>query len=122
MTSCSLLQNKNIAREKQAVPHSVYPHLPMFSSLYKLALVLSLCTPSISWNVARTPPMGWNSWNYWHCAVNATILMDTATAMVDAGLARAGYQYVNSDDCWMLATRDANGNQVANPDKCVACN
>ena len=22
------------------------------------------------------------------------------------------YEYVNSDDCWMLATRDANGNQV----------
>ncbi len=24
---------------------------------------------------------------------------------------------MNSDDCWMTATRDANGNQVANPDK-----
>jgi len=43
--------------------------------------------------------------------------MDTAQAMVSTGLAKAGYQYINSDDCWMLATRDANGNQVPNPEK-----
>lgn len=43
--------------------------------------------------------------------------MDTAAAMNASGLRAAGYTYVNSDDCWMLATRDANGNQVANPDK-----
>lgn len=43
--------------------------------------------------------------------------MDTAKAIVDTGLAAAGYEYVNSDDCWMLATRDANGQQVPNPAK-----
>ena len=37
--------------------------------------------------------------------------------MVSTGLSKVGYTYVNSDDCWMLAARDANGNQVANPDK-----
>ena len=37
--------------------------------------------------------------------------------MVSTGLSKVGYTYENSDDCWMLATRDANGNQVANPDK-----
>lgn len=40
-----------------------------------------------------------------------------AKAMVTTGLAKVGYQYVNSDDCWMLAQRDAAGNQVPNPEK-----
>jgi len=61
--------------------------------------------------------MGWNSWNYWGCGVNATILMNTASQIITTGLKKAGYQYVNSDDCWMLAQRDANGNQVADPAK-----
>jgi hypothetical protein len=161
----------------------------------KLALVLlGLLSCGVAWDVARTPPMGWNSWfvcadahtaasravdtlkpllaascrdaslcglrhpseprrNYWACQVNATILMETAKAMAStggcvdmcvrmgacvrracvcvcvrgcacvscpcahsshhssspAGLSKVGYEYVNSDDCWMLAQRDANG-------------
>lgn len=55
--------------------------------------------------------------NYWNVGVNATILIDTGKALVQSGLAAAGYTYVNSDDAWMLAQRDANGFQVANPDK-----
>jgi alpha-galactosidase len=68
-------------------------------------------------NVARTPPMGFNTWNKFGCSVTGQILMDTATAMNATGLREAGYEYVNSDDCWMLAARDSNGSQVANPDK-----
>jgi len=37
--------------------------------------------------------------------------------MVSSGLAKVGYEYVNSDDCWMLAARSANGSQVPNPVK-----
>ena len=28
--------------------------------------------------VAPTPPLGWSSWNYWGCNINATILMESA--------------------------------------------
>jgi hypothetical protein len=45
--------------------------------------------------VARTPPMGYNTWNYWHCGVNASVLMAAADAFVERGLAAAGYEYVN---------------------------
>jgi hypothetical protein len=78
---------------------------------------------------ASTPPMGWNSWatfvrlcstqssllwSGWSrrsslltcaraaaqgCAVNETILTDAANQMHALGLAPAGYQYVNTDDC-----------------------
>jgi alpha-galactosidase len=56
-----------------------------------LALVAALAATGVgAWDVAATPPMGWNSWDYWHCEVNATILMDTAKAFVNLGLAKAG--------------------------------
>ena len=37
--------------------------------------------------------------------------------MVDSKLHQAGYEYVNSDDCWMLAARDSQGRQIGNPQK-----
>ncbi len=65
----------------------------------------------------RTPPMGFNSWDFFGCSVNATILINTAQAIVDTGLSAKGYIYINSDDCWCLANRSATGHQIANPDK-----
>jgi alpha-galactosidase len=35
--------------------------------------------------------------------------------MVDTGLKAAGYEFVNSDDCWMTANRTADGHQVPDP-------
>jgi hypothetical protein len=48
-----------------------------------------------AWDVARTPPLGFNTWNKFGCSVTGQILMDTARAMVDSGLAAKGYVYVN---------------------------
>lgn len=50
--------------------------------------------------LARTPPMGWNSWNKFQCNVSETLIRETADAMVTSGMRDAGYQYVNIDDCW----------------------
>lgn len=45
-------------------------------------------------------------WNLYHCAVDATILTETATAMVKTGLKDAGYIFVNSgeDGLYLLYT------------------
>jgi alpha-galactosidase len=67
--------------------------------------------------LALTPPMGWNDWNAFGCNVSQALVEQTAQAIVSSGLAAAGYQYVNIDDCWALPDRDANGNLVANPAK-----
>jgi alpha-galactosidase len=67
--------------------------------------------------VARTPPMGWNSWNKFGCNINDALVRATADAMVSSGMQAAGYQYVNIDDCWSAMTRDANGNLQADPVK-----
>ncbi|KAI9182514.1 hypothetical protein LWI28_026105 [Acer negundo] len=45
--------------------------------------------------LARTPQMGWNSWNFLACNINKTIIKETADALISTGLANLGYVYVN---------------------------
>ncbi|MGH9486711.1 MAG: glycoside hydrolase family 27 protein [Terriglobales bacterium] len=65
--------------------------------------------PLPSNGLARTPPMGWNSWNHYEDKVNAAVIRKTAGLLVSTGMAAAGYVYVNIDDTWE-GTRDAAGN------------
>ncbi|MEV0895256.1 ricin-type beta-trefoil lectin domain protein [Actinoplanes sp. NPDC049802] len=64
--------------------------------------------------VARTPPMGWNTWNTFGCNINETLIKQTADAMVSNGLRDLGYQYVVVDDCWFDPNRDSAGNLQPN--------
>ena len=50
--------------------------------------------------IARTPPMGWNSWNCWAGAVDQDKVLRSARAMVSKGLINHGWTYVNIDDTW----------------------
>ena len=59
--------------------------------------------------LARTPPMGWNSWNKFGCHVNEALIRSAADQMVASGMRAVGYQYIVIDDCWQ-GERDANGN------------
>src|SRR6266404_3596477 len=63
-------------------------------------------------DLAKTPPMGWNSWNKFQCNVDENLIRQTADAIVSSGMKDAGYQYVVIDDCWQIS-RDAAGNIVA---------
>ncbi|CAI9273236.1 unnamed protein product [Lactuca saligna] len=66
--------------------------------------------------LGRTPQMGWNSWNHFACNIEEKLIRETADAMVSTGLAAAGYQYVNLDDCWAELNRDSKGNFVPKRD------
>jgi alpha-galactosidase len=61
--------------------------------------------------------MGWNSWNYFACDINATIIMDAADAMVATGLKDLGYEYINIDDCWAVHNRTDDGKLIPDPIK-----
>jgi alpha-galactosidase len=63
--------------------------------------------------LARTPPMGWNSWNRFRGEVSDAVIRGTADAMVANGMKDAGYVYVNIDDTWE-AGRDASGRILTN--------
>jgi len=63
--------------------------------------------------LARTPPMGWNSWNVWGPAVDQQKVLDAAEWLERSGLAAHGYQYVVIDDAWM-GRRAADGSLQPN--------
>lgn len=58
--------------------------------------------------LALTPPMGWNSWNHFAGRVDEADVRAAAKAMVDSGMAAAGYKYIVIDDTWQ-GKRDAKG-------------
>ena len=69
---------------------------------------------SLDNGLARTPPMGWNSWNKFACDVNEQLIREMADAMVTSGMKDAGYVYLVIDDCWQI-DRDAQGSILPDP-------
>ena len=75
--------------------------------------------------LARTPPMGWLSWERFRCnidcdhdpdnCISENLYKAMADRMVSDGYKDAGYQYVNIDDCWQAMQRDKSGKLVADP-------
>ena len=82
--------------------------------LFFSAIFLTQSAHSLDNGLAKTPPMGWNSWNKFACDVNEDLIRSMADAMVSSGMRDAGYQYVVIDDCWQVS-RDQNGNIIPDP-------
>lgn len=55
---------------------------------------------SVRGTLARTPPMGWMSWNAFGRDLSEAAVLDQAEAIVSSGLRDAGYEYVCLDDHW----------------------
>ena len=64
--------------------------------------------------LAKTPPMGWNSWNKFRTKIDDKTVREIADAMVANGMRDAGYQYINIDDGWEWK-RDESGTLLTNP-------
>ena len=77
-----------------------------------LLLVLQITVFGQYPDLAKTPPMGWNSWNAFGLDINSKIVKAVADSMVSKGLAAAGYQYIVIDDGWQI-DRDKNGKIIA---------
>jgi len=55
-----------------------------------------------SWDsLALTPPMGWNSWNFFEGKISERVIIDMADAMTANGMKAAGYEYIVIDDLWV---------------------
>ena len=63
--------------------------------------------------LAKTPPMGWNSWNKFAGRVDDAAVRGMADAMASNGMKEAGYVYINIDDTWE-GERDKDGNITTN--------
>src|SRR4051812_4273542 len=79
------------------------------------ALALPAPAAAVDDGLARTPPMGWSSWNRFGCGIDEHTVRETADEAVRSGRREAGYRYVNVDDCWMAAGRDGSGRLRADP-------
>ena len=66
--------------------------------------------------LALTPPMGWNSWNKFGCAIDEALIRRQTDAMVASGMKDAGYEFIVIDDCWH-GRRDAAGNIQPDPQR-----
>jgi alpha-galactosidase len=81
-------------------------HASKYSRNSRLNLVLPLLalsavsTESLDNGVARTPPLGWSSWNAYHCQISEHTFLQQAEVLVSSGLKAAGYTLVSVDDCW----------------------
>jgi alpha-galactosidase len=82
-------------------------------------LIMTADTNALENGLARTPPMGFNTWNWFKCgtepgrgAINEALIKGIADAMVSTGMKEAGYEYVNIDDCWGESSRNASGGLV----------
>ena len=83
------------------------------SAIFTLLGSIQLCL-CLNNGLGLTPQMGWNSWNHFHCDVNASLIRDTADAIIAKGLHELGYIYVNIDDCW-AGSRDGDGTIQPDP-------
>jgi len=92
----------------------------LFSSLLLLTVSAAFALQD---GACRTPPMGFNTWNYFACSnINQTTMLGAAAAFCkkhwapylndSVSLKTVGYVYLNMDDCWH-GSRDASGNPQA---------
>jgi alpha-galactosidase len=76
-----------------------------------LGLLMALLVPSVHGHLfkARTPPMGWNSYNGYTCDINEDKVKMNAQALINMGLKDLGYTLVTTDCAWNARERDSQG-------------
>lgn len=85
------------------------------SSTILLGLFLTSTLVSAATVRTSTPVLGWNSYNYYNCYPNETIIKSNAQGLVNLGFDKAGYNYLTVDCGWNANYRDSSGQLVWNP-------
>jgi alpha-galactosidase len=93
--------------------------LPPGKAAWAIALLLGLCSAAnaLDDGLARTPPMGWNSWNHFQLNISEGLVRETVDAITTNGMRSAGYQFIVVDAGWKAKQRDANRLLAADPGK-----
>ncbi|SPO27938.1 probable alpha-galactosidase [Ustilago trichophora] len=92
----------------------------MVSTTFATLIPLALAgfASALNNGLARTPQMGWNTWNTFACNISEETILSAAHAIKDEGLDKLGYNYVVIDDCWQADQRDPDTKVLpANPEK-----
>ncbi|TMW46785.1 hypothetical protein DOY81_008135, partial [Sarcophaga bullata] len=94
-----------------------------FSSLSLILSITWWMVQSLENGLARTPPMGWLSWERFRCntdcdndpdnCISEYLFKTMADLLITEGYAAVGYEYINIDDCWLEKQRSPEGKLVA---------
>jgi alpha-galactosidase len=116
-------------KDSLSKPFAQWNGIPAISKDYAIARkeivekikgLLSLLSAEKSQNtptqLAKTPPMGWMTWNYFGTDINETVIREMADAMINNNMLKAGYQYVYIDDGW-VGGRDNRNNIIPDAKK-----
>lgn len=102
------LVGKDLRGKQWGHPFTARPATPA-DDFPKLKYIEPPALHDVPYNgLAKTPPMGWNSWNLFADKIDDQTIRTIADAMVSSGMRDAGYIYVNIDDTWE-GLRDSNG-------------
>lgn len=73
---------------------------PRSSILDRLSLLLLVSGAVVGYNngLARTPQMGWNTWNRFGCDIDEDLILESAKVVAEK-FAVFGYEYIVMDDC-----------------------
>ncbi len=107
------LQVSNRRRPDQPLTTVAAHRVPAGEGAYPVRLPLPALHKVPYNGLAKTPPMGWNSWNKFAGRVDDAAVRGMADAMASNGMKEAGYTYINIDDTWE-GERDAKGNITTN--------
>lgn len=92
-----------------------------------LVVMVVLVSPSLCLDngLARTPPMGWLSWERFRCntdcvnypedCISERLFREMSDMLVVGGYQAAGYNTIIVDDCWPAMTRDKDGKLQPDP-------
>ena len=99
----------------------------MLFSSFRFLVLVSLFSKALPLDngLALTPPMGWMAWERFRCSVdcetdpddyiNEKLFIQMADRVAEDGYAKAGYEFICIDDCWMAKERSPNGQLQADP-------
>jgi alpha-galactosidase len=78
--------------------------------------------PTARWSAytagqASLPPMGWSTWNAFATDIDEAKILGSARRIVDSGLAKHGYRYINIDDGWAIRRQMPDGRMVIRADR-----
>lgn len=86
--------------------------------LLTFSIVVFLTIQSSWGQVALTPPMGWNTWNYFgKNDINEQIVRECIDAIIENHLKDYGYSYVIVDGGWRTSKLDTNGKLIPDSTK-----
>lgn len=87
------------------------------ASLLSWAVTVAALTTALDNGVGRLPALGYDTFNAFGCAYNASSVLAQAKVMQQSGLVAAGYKILILDDCYALKERNSTGHMVADPAK-----